>query len=620
MSDLVRLSGLCVMARNDWGEENAIVKDVSFSIRQGEVLALIGESGSGKTTIALALMGYARDGCRIATGSIHVGATSVMSLDGRQLSQLRGRQVAYIAQSAAAAFNPSKSIMNQVIEGARIHGVMTRAAAEAKAIELFRSLALPAPEQIGRRYPHEVSGGQLQRLMAAMALITDPQLVILDEPTSALDVTTQIEVLRVFKKVVRERGMTAVYVSHDLAVVAQMADRIVVLNRGEVRETGSTQQILTAPSDPYTKTLMAAATPVRRPASDANIDGRATEPPLLAINGLLAGYGRRDEHGLPVSLVLNDVGLTIQRGATLGVIGESGSGKSTLARVIAGLLSPASGAVLFNGAPLAPRLEQRTGEQLRRIQIVFQNPDTALNPAHTVARILGRPLEFYRGLRGVARRRRIAQLLDRVRLPADIAERRGAELSGGQKQRINLARALAAEPDLILCDEVTSALDTVVAAAILDLLAELRRELNVSFLFISHDISTVRAVCDEVIVLYAGCKVESANCHALRSAPLHPYTDLLIASVPEMRQGWLEQVGPPASLPPVGASSHGPRLCSFLQRCPVRIDGVCNVTAPSHVVSRNGKEILCHHSDEQLRRLHDPLRAIVRERGAEGRQ
>jgi peptide/nickel transport system ATP-binding protein len=616
MNDLVRVEGLRVVARIDSGDESAIVKEVSFSIPKGEVLALIGESGSGKTTIALAMMGYARSGCRIAAGSIHIGDTDVRSLDSRQLADLRGCRVAYIAQSAAASFNPAKPLMDQVIEGALIHGLLSRAAAEEKAIAIFRSLALPDPEHIGERYLHQVSGGQLQRLMAAMALITEPVLVILDEPTTALDVTTQIEVLRAFKKVVRERGMTAVYVSHDLAVVAQMADRIVVLNRGEVRETGSTMQILTAPSDPYTQRLMAAATPVERQASVINIEGRAPAPPLLAIEGLLAGYGGRDEHGVPVSLVLNDIALTIQRGATLGVIGESGSGKSTLARVIAGLLAPAGGTVLFDGAPLAPRLEQRTREQLRRIQIVFQNADTALNPAHTVARILGRPLEFYHGLRGVARGKRIAQLLDRVRLPADIAARHCAELSGGQKQRINLARALAAEPDLILCDEVTSALDTVVAAAILELMAELRRELNLSYLLISHDISTVRAICDEVIVLYAGCKVESGSHHALAAAPLHPYTDLLIASVPEMRQGWLEQVGPPASLPPVGANAHGPRLCSFLQRCPVRIDGVCNITAPSHVVTRNGGEILCHHSDEQLRHLRDPLRVVGRQPAA----
>ena len=600
MSSLVRVSGLRVVARSESGEESAIVKDVSFSIDRGEVLALIGESGSGKTTIALALMGYARDGCRIAAGSIDVGTTAVAELDGRQLARLRGHQVAYIAQSAAAAFNPTKPIIDQVIEGALIHGVMTRTAAEAKAVELFRSLALPAPERIGRRYPHEVSGGQLQRLMAAMALITDPILVILDEPTTALDVTTQIEVLRAFKKVVRELGTTAVYVSHDLAVVAQIADRVAVLSQGEIRECGPTEQILNTPSDPYTRALMAAATPVaRHRQTQASAKGQQESPaPLLAIDAVTAGYGHSERES-PDNLILKGISLTLRRGATLGVIGESGSGKSTLARVIAGLLPPASGTIRFDGVRLAHRTEQRTREQLRRIQIVFQNADTVLNPAHTVGRILGRPLDLYHGLRGRARHERIARLLDRVHLPASLAQRRCADLSGGQKQRVNLARALAAEPDLILCDEVTSALDTVVGAAILDLMAELRRELNVSYVFISHDISTVRSICDEVVVLYAGCKVESAARQTLASAPLHPYTKLLFASVPELRCGWLEQVGPPARLPPVGPSSGAPGLCGFLARCPMRIDGVCNVMSPSHVVVRNGKEILCHRSADE---------------------
>jgi peptide/nickel transport system ATP-binding protein len=609
MNDLVRVSGLRVVARNESGDENVIVKDVSFSIPRGEVLALIGESGSGKTTIALALMGYARGGCRIAAGSVHVGATTVTSLDSQQMCQFRGRQVAYIAQSAAAAFNPAKSIMDQVIEGARIHGVMTRAAAEAKAIELFHALALPAPESIGRRYPHEVSGGQLQRLMAAMALITDPELVILDEPTTALDVTTQIEVLRAFKKVVRERRTTAVYVSHDLAVVAQIADRVAVLNHGEICECGPTEQILDTPRDAYTQTLMAAARPVLRLARDTATREQPAAPPLLAIDGLTAGYGRRDEHGRPETVVLKGISLTLQRGAALGVIGESGSGKSTLARVIAGLIAPAGGTVQFNGAPLPPGLQQRTREQLRRIQIVFQNADTALNPSHCVARILGRPLSLYHGLSGRTRDKRIAELLDRVRLPTTVMDRNCADLSGGQKQRINLARALAAQPDLILCDEVTSALDTVVAAAILDLMAELRRELNVSYLFISHDIKTVRSLCDEVLVLYAGCKVESASRQTLSVGSSHPYTDLLVASVPEMRRGWLEEVATPAAQqPPTGTSSaETANLCSFLRRCPVRIDGVCNVKPPSRVVTPDGKQILCHHSDQELQHLRQGL-------------
>ena len=608
MSDLVQVCGLNVTASDDTGAKVAIVRDVSFSIPRGEVLALIGESGSGKTTIALALMGYARSGCRIASGAIVVDGEDLATLMDEQLTSLRGRKIAYVAQSAASAFNPSKTILDQVVEPALVHRLATRAQAEAKAVALFHDLGLPDPSGIGRRYPHQVSGGQLQRLMAAMALITDPALVILDEPTTALDVTTQIEVLRVFKKVVRERGATAVYVSHDLAVVAQMADRIVVLNRGEVREAGTTDQILHAPADAYTRTLMAAARPTLRitpePAAAAEVPA-----PLLEVRGLSAGYGRRGGEGAPRNLVLSEIDLRIERGATMGVIGESGSGKSTLARVIAGLLAPAEGTLLFNGQPLPPTLAGRTPDQFRRIQIVFQNADTALNPAHSVARILGRPLELYHGLRGTARDRRIAELLDLIRLPADVATRRAGELSGGQKQRINLARALAADPDLILCDEVTSALDTVVGAAILDLLAELRRELGVSFMFISHDISTVRSICDDIVVLYAGRKVESGARAMFAAPPFHPYTHLLISSVPEMRRGWLEETATATAPPPVQPSASAAGLCSFLARCPVRVDGLCNLIPPPRTRLGEDHEDLCHLGDETLRRLQAPATA-----------
>jgi len=602
MGGLVEVTGLRVTTRNEQGEEVAIVADAGFSVPQGEVLALIGESGSGKTTIALALMGYTRRGCRVSGGSIRIGDLDILSLSPAQLGAIRGNRITYIAQSAAAAFNPAISIMDQVIEPALLHRLMSRAAAEEKAVALFRSLTLPDPETIGRRYPHQVSGGQLQRLMAAMALITDPVLVIFDEPTTALDVTTQIDVLRAFKKVIRERGATAVYVSHDLAVVAQMADNIVVLNHGEVRESGATAQVLGAPSDSYTQTLMAAAVPRLRQQLEA--PAAKVPVPLLSIENLVAGYGKTDRQGIPASPVLNEISLVIERGTTLGVIGESGSGKSTLARVIAGLLAPARGRVLFNGEPLAGSLAGRTREQLRRVQIVFQNADTALNPSLSIARILARPLAFYRGLRGDACAHRITELLDLVQLPAEIATRLPGELSGGQKQRINLARALAAEPELILCDEVTSALDTVVGAAILDLMAELRGELKVSYMFISHDISTVRAICDEIVVLYAGHKVEAGSRQALMAPPFHPYTEVLISSVPELRCGWLEQFGAAQSLPVMATASSGSGgatgLCSFVGRCPARIDGLCNVTPPSPRVLADGREILCHHSGPEL--------------------
>ncbi|WP_454831812.1 ABC transporter ATP-binding protein [Pseudoxanthomonas wuyuanensis] len=515
-----------------------LVHDVSFSVEPGQVLALIGESGSGKTTIALALMGYARRGCRIASGRVRIGDTDVLALSESGKRALRGRRVAYIAQSAAASFNPSRRILDQVIEPALLHGVLERAAAERKAVDLFRELALPDPGTLGQRYPHEVSGGQLQRLMAAMALIADPDVVIFDEPTTALDVTTQVEVLAAFRRVVRERQVSAVYVSHDLAVVAQMADHILVLRNGRCREIGPTGRLLGAPQDEYTRALLAAAEPhgiEPRPLPDAS-------EPLLEVRSLCAGYGRRDGEGRPEAVILQDVDFRLYRGQAVGVIGESGSGKSTLARVIAGLVEPYRGEVRFDGQSLAPALGQRSRDVLRRVQIVFQSADTALNPARPVEEILARPLAFYHGLRGPALRRRVAELLDLVKLPADVAGRRPGELSGGQKQRVSLARALAAEPELILCDEVTSALDPVVAAAVLELIAELRRELGTSYLFISHDLHAVRAVCDEIVVMRHGRKLAQVARADYDRSPHHPYYELLARSVPELRQGWLDEV------------------------------------------------------------------------------
>jgi peptide/nickel transport system ATP-binding protein len=601
MGATVIVNELRIVARAAGGAEAAIVKDVSFRIEPGEVLALIGESGSGKTTIGLALMGYARRGCRIAGGGVRIGDTDVLGLTEAQRRQLRGRRVSYIAQSAAASFNPSRTIMDQVVETSRIHRLMPRAEAEKKAVTLFRELALPHPETIGQRFPHQVSGGQLQRLMAAMALMSDPDLVIFDEPTTALDVTTQIEVLHAFRRVVRERQTTAVYVTHDLAVVAQMADRILVLRDGAERETGTTPQIINTPKDDYTRSLIAAASPKAR--TGETVAEGAT--PLLQVSHLVAGYGPLDKHGRPASPVLDDVSLRLYRGQAIGVIGESGSGKTTLARVVAGLIAPAGGQLLFDGKPLPRQVSQRSREELRRIQIVFQMADTALNPAHTIAEILARPLQLYRGLKGEALDRRIAQLLDLVQLPQSCARRVPAGLSGGQKQRVNLARALAAEPDLILCDEVTSALDTVVGAAILDLLAQLRKELGVSYMFISHDMNTVRAVCDEIVVLYAGQKVESHTRSGFAQAPRHPYFHLLANSVPELRPGWLDEVGAAqrAALPLVQAPSDRTGLCSFLDRCPLRVAGVCDSKMPPRRELEGGVEVFCHRSAAELLQL-----------------
>ena len=533
MGSPVDVEGLCVSAG-----AATLVDNLSFSIRPGEVLALIGESGSGKTTTALALMGFARHGCRISGGRVRIGDVEVLGLAPRQLRALRGRTVTYIAQSAAASFDPSRTILDQVVEPARVHGVLRRAEAELKAIALFRELALPEPESIGSRYPHQVSGGQLQRLMAAMALITDPEVVILDEPTTALDVTTQIEVLRAFRRVVRERQVTAVYVSHDLAVVAQMADHILVLRDGRMRELKTTERLLTAPENDYTKSLLAAARPTVRTQARSGADSEL----LLEVRGLSAGYGPRGADGRPAKMIVEDIDLQLKRGQAIGVIGESGSGKTTLARAVAGLLAPCAGTMAFAGRELKPTLAQRSRDELRRIQIVFQSADTALNPSQTIESILARPLEFYKGMKGAPLQRRIGELLDLVQLPRALAGRLPGGLSGGQKQRVSLARALAAEPDLILCDEVTSALDTVVGAAVLDLIAELRRELGVSYLFISHDLHTVRAVCDEIVVMQHGRKLAQVARADYDRGPHHPYYEQLARAVPELRRGWLDEI------------------------------------------------------------------------------
>lgn len=546
MSNLVEIRDLHIGAKSDAGREIKIIKGVDLDIAKGEILALIGESGSGKTTIALSLMGYTRPGCYISQGSISVGDRDLVQMSEKDRAMVRGCQVAYVPQSAAAAFNPSQTIMDQVIEVAKIHDLMPLDQARAKAVELFRALALPEADTIGDRYPHQVSGGQLQRLSAAMALIGGPELLIFDEPTTALDVTTQIEVLRAFKSVMKAGGMAGVYVSHDLAVVAQIADRIAVLKDGKVQEIGTTEQIVNQPQHDYTKALIAAFDPVQHQAITPPV--QAEPKPILDVQNVTAGYGPPDANGMPRVVALRDVSLTLWPGKNLGVIGESGCGKSTLARTIAGLLAPAKGMVRFNGTDLGGNANQRSKEQLRKMQIVFQLADTALNPNKPIESILGRPLTFYHGMRGKIRDARVDELLDMVHLPRALKHRLPGELSGGQKQRINLARALAAEPELILCDEITSALDTVVAAAILDLLKELQSELGLSYMFISHDLSTVQAICDEVMVMYNGEKVEEMAAADMETGATHPYSKLLISSVPKLDTDWLDSLDRDADL------------------------------------------------------------------------
>jgi peptide/nickel transport system ATP-binding protein len=395
-------------------------------------------------------------------------------------------------------------------------------------VSLFRQLSLPNPETIGNRYPHQVSGGQLQRVMTAMALCPKPDLVIFDEPTTALDVTTQIDVLAAIKRAIHETGVAALYITHDLAVVAQVADDILVLRHGKMVEYGTTDHIINTPKEAYTQALVSVRS--------IDHDEKPHAAPVLSVQNVTARYKGTNFD------VLKNVTVDVAPGQTLAIVGESGSGKSTLARAITGLLPPAQGRISFAGRSLSTDLAGRTKDDLRELQMIYQMADVAMNPRQTVGTIIGRPLEFYFGLKGAEKEKRIQELLDQIEMGKGFADRYPAELSGGQKQRVCIARALAAKPKLIICDEVTSALDPLVADGILKLLLDLQARENVAYLFITHDLATVRAIADKIAVMFKGQVVRYGQKSDVLTPPFDDYTDLLLSSVPEMELGWLEKV------------------------------------------------------------------------------
>ncbi|QRY79331.1 ABC transporter ATP-binding protein [Pseudomonas sp. PDNC002] len=519
---LLKISGLHVQTLNG----APILDGIDLTLRRGEVLGLIGESGAGKSTLGLSAMGYERPGCRISAGSILFDGEDLAKASEPRRRQLWGSRIAYVAQSAAASFNPAHRLIDQYVETALQHGVMPEQQARADAVEMFRRMRLPQPETFGLRYPHQVSGGQLQRAMTAMAMACRPDLIIFDEPTTALDVTTQLEVLATIRDLVCQFDTAALYITHDLAVVAQMADRIMVLRHGKTVEEADTRSMLDSPQEAYTRTLWSVRSLQHEPCAQHET------PPLVQLSNLSASYGP-----LPV---LQDVSLEIPTGATVAVVGESGSGKSTLARVLTGLLPPNQGSMTFQGEALARRCQSRPAATLKNIQMIYQMPDTALNPRQRIRDILGRPLAFYLGLSGTAREARLHELLEQIELPPEqFLDRFPGELSGGQKQRICIARALAAEPRLIICDEVTSALDQVVAKGVLLLLKRLQRQLGLSYLFITHDLDTVRSIADHIVVMHQGRIVEQGPAAEVFAPPHHDYTARLLASVPEMDPDWL---------------------------------------------------------------------------------
>jgi peptide/nickel transport system ATP-binding protein len=522
---LLSIKGLKIQGFSDekWHD---IINGIDLTLHAGEVLGLIGESGAGKSTLGLAAMGYTQPGCRITAGEIIFDGVDLTKLTDGEKRKFWGNRMTYVAQSAAASFNPAHRLIVQTTASTIRAGIKDQASAYEDAQHLYSVLNLPDPKHIGERYPHQVSGGQLQRVMTAMAMSPRPDLLIFDEPTTALDVTTQVEVLASMRSIVEEFNTAAIYITHDLAVVAQMADVIKVLRYGYEVEEAPTRQMLNAPQQEYTKSLWSVRS-LEKTQQEAEVS-------ILSLQSIDAAYG--------LEKVLHDVSIEVPKGSTVAVVGESGSGKSTAARVITGLLPQMSGIVRFDGEDLPPTLSNRSKDQKRRIQMIYQMADTAMNPRQTVREIIGRPLEFYLGMRGSEQTKRIVELLEMIELDVSFTERLPGELSGGQKQRICIARALAAEPDFIICDEVTSALDQIVQEGILKLLLRLQEELGLTYLFITHDISTVKAIADQVVVMNQGEVVEQGLKTEVFSPPHPDYTELLLSSVPEMDPDWLSNL------------------------------------------------------------------------------
>jgi peptide/nickel transport system ATP-binding protein len=508
-------------------------------VRKGEVLGIVGESGSGKTVACRAILKLIAANARVKSGRILFQGQDVLAMDEKALGHLRGERAAMIFQNPATHMDPLMPVGRQVGEGMVLHEGISWKEAKARAIGLLDDMRIVEPERRVNAYPHELSGGMRQRVMIAAALACKPALLIADEPTTALDVTVQKQILDLLRRIREERDLTIILVSHDLGVIAEMCDRVVVMKDGRVVEQGRVDEILQAPKDDYTRRLIASqpalltpTVPLRPPADDApHLTIEDLKVHFAAGPGLIGWAMRKPPH---IVRAVDGVTIALRRGGSLGIVGESGSGKSTIARAIVGLVHPEAGRITVDGQPLDPVLGRRKPEQQRKLQMVFQDPFLSLNPAFTVARTLAEPLRQHHICPEGQVKQRIAELIGKVELPANLLERRTTQLSGGQRQRVGIARALALEPEILIADEVTSALDVTIQAQVLGLFERLRRELSLTLILISHDLAVVRYLCEQVAVMRNGRLVEYGPTEQVLQAPQEQYTSDLIAAIPKL--------------------------------------------------------------------------------------
>ena len=521
------------------------VRGVGLSIAAGEVVAVVGESGSGKSTLAHAIIGLLPENGRVDGGSVQLAGRELTGLGEKPLRAIRGRRVGLVPQDPSISLNPVRKVGAQVAEVLRTHRLADRRRAQLDAVELLAKVGLPDPEVQARRYPHTLSGGMRQRVLIAIAIAAGPELIIADEPTSALDVTVQRQILDELAALCRESGTAVLLITHDLGVAADRADRLVVMQGGHIVEQGPVRQVLTSPAEPYTRTLIASAPGLRAPLP-VGTTGTAPDPTGSPADGPLVAEVRNlvKEFRLPrvngrrgVLRAVDDVSFGIGRGETLALVGESGSGKSTIARLLLRLADPTAGTVLFGGVDITTARGERWREVRRRAQLVYQNPYASLDPRFSIEEVITEPLRAFGVGNGASRRARAAELLHRVALPAATLARKPVELSGGQRQRVAIARALALSPELVVCDEPMSALDVSVQAQVLELLAELQREAELSYLFISHDLAVVRQIAHRVGVLRLGQLLELRPTEDLFGRPSHEYTVRLLSAIAGSRAG-----------------------------------------------------------------------------------